>query len=727
MAVGGAWLVARSALAGDVEVARDHATNELTMRSCATTCAMARVPLADLGKAEIAHRTFRFEGRAFEHITLARTGARFESIIAHGASSPVFAGVTGLVGDPGERAGVLLTFIGETSDPTRVDLATLRDDTRVCGEPDPSPLATRTLRGTRFVQTAPAPLSKLRAANALATVHGAPFATASVTILTPTSGSSNEVARAPGGSANLAQGEFVTLHAPKLAIERLRLTFAPAPVERSLWLASRKSVYRLALPKGATEVVAALPAAEMSTCWSLVAAVPVELHGASAHPALFERATTPSDLAALIVASDRDAIEAAEALRVFGTQGAVALDARMNDIPERLLTHVEGALSAMLCEALISPMAKLSVRARGTVATRARHQLERCARPALGEAVKVLSEPSPHALLLGDVLSRTAPKEVCDAMLRWPGATAAALRRKARVLLSRVADRCDAQTIEAELARAEGDRRTDLLAAFRNRTRDLSANLLAGALAALRGDFESGWMAVRALESLASAGDQRALAALEATAKTQADAHLRALACRGLSEGRGSRDVLLGAVRDPAPRVREAALLSLQRVDGEEAIAAAKDPWAFVRQAAAARVGDPKLLGALLGDRVADVRIAAIRAVAAGKRAQFVTSIVSILRNRRETTGVRREAASTLGALCATDALAGLEEVAASAARGVESDRELAVDALRAIAVLDEARALDLSKRWPARAAVSLAAEARDARRTGTCKPHERR
>jgi hypothetical protein len=519
----------------------------------------------------------------------------------------------------------------------------------------------------------------------------------------------------------------LNLSSPKLAIARIRLTFAPAPTERSAWLASRKAVYRLVLPKGASATVASLPTPETSTCWSIVANARLELRSATAQPALFERATTPVALAALVVDADRDAIEATEALRIFGAEGAAAIDARMSEIPEPLLPHVASALSSMSCEALIVPMAKLGARAKGPVATRARYQLERCARAAVGEAVKALSEPTAHGLLLGDVLGRTAPDKACDAIVRWPSIAAPSLRRSARMLLSRVAGRCDPNTVAAELSSATADRRTDLLAAFRHRTADLSASLLTTALAAIEGDFDSRWMAMRALGALAAAGEKRAIAALETAATGQLDPHLRALACRGLSEGRGNRNVLLNAARDRDPRVREAAVLSLQRLDGDTAIAMARDPWAFVRQAAAGRIADSTLVGALLGDGVADVRIAAIRAVAERRALPFVPTVVTILRNRQEPSVVRREAAAALAVLCSPDALDGLTEVAVSAARGVESDRDLGVDAIRAIAVLDAARALDLSKRWPARASIAMAAEARDARRTSACRPQENR
>jgi hypothetical protein len=702
-----------------VRVERSRAANEFTVRSCAATCAVARIDLAGVADAEIAHRTFRFEGRSFEHIIFASAGARFEAIVAHGAATAAFAGPTGLVGDPLERRGVSLSFTGEPAVPTSVDLSTVREGTRVCGEGAPAPMATRTLKGTGFVRVAPSPLSAHRIAKAQSTRPGGQFVPAPVAIWVPVSSTRAAAALSVGGS--LAQGEFVTLRAPKLAIERVHLAFAPAAVERPLWLASHRSVYRLVLPRGATQVVLALPSAEVSTCWSLVAAAPVDLRGAAARPVLFERASTPPELAALIVASDRYAIEAAEALRLFGTQGAVALDARMSDIPEAQLGQVEGALSALSCEALVSPMAKLGARASGETARRARHQLERCARSALDEAVKVLAEPSPHGLLLGDVLRSTAPTEVCRALLHWPGKVAPALRRKARTLLSRVAKDCDRRTVEAALAGASGEPRTDLLAAFRNIAGDISPALLSSALGAIDGDFDSRWMAIAALDSLAVAGDRQAIAALEVAAKSQADAALRALACRGLSEARGNREALLRAARDPDPRVREAALLSLEHVDGEVLRAAISDPWAFVRQAAALHVGDAELLRTLLGDRVVEVRIAALRAAGAGKRTPFVPTIVSMLKDPREPIPVRREAAAALGSLCSPRALDGLAEVAASAANGTESDRELGVDVLRAIAVLDEARALALSRRWPPRAASVLALEARDARRTQAC------
>ncbi len=684
--------------------------------------AVATFETPDLGALpKNTHHTFRFDGRSYEYLAREGTTGKFEAIIAHGGTHAVFTGVTGFVGEPGEREGVFLRLSGEPSEPTSVDLATQREGTRVCGEDDLAATETRTLKGGRFVRSKPVSLSEGRIANAVDTKIGPLFVTSNVTLFAPTSASRRELTRSIADGAKLDSREFVTFQAPKLTVERVRLAFVAARSDRTLYLVSRKTVYRLTVPKGSSELVAALPAAEASTCWSIVADEPTELRGIDAHSPIFDKAQTPGDLAALVARGDADAPSALETLRILGPEGGAALDARMVDIPERLLPNVEGALSGLPCDALVSPMSKLGARAKVPLATRARHHLERCARTALGNMVNLLSEPSPHGLLVGDALVSSSPQAVCAAMLKWAGKGDPQLRRGARALLSRVAARCDADAAKAALFRSTGDAQTDLLGGLRSRERDLSEPLLDRALVALSGDFDSRWMAIRALSALAIDHHEAAIA-LEGVLEIEKDAHLLALACGGLVQGRGSQSALALAATNPHPRVREAAIFALERIDGKLAGGAAADAWAFVREAAAAKIAEPKLLEALLRDPVADVRIAAARAIASGKQMSLAPHIATRLRDRNERIHVRRELAVALGAMCAKSSIEALADVATTAAHGDDADRDLGPDVLRALARIDDARALTLAKQWPPRAAKVLAAEIRYAQRVGTCK-----
>ncbi len=728
MAAFGGLGVPRADGAEGIDVAAADSPDGSSTLSVGAGAAGAHLSVPNLGKiGKTSHRTFHFEGRAYEHLVREGTLGRFEAVLAHGASTAAFSGLTGQVGDPGEREGVFLKFIGDANAPTTVDLASTRDGARVCGEEELAATDTRTLKGGRFVRVSRLPLSPSRIAGAVATRAGDPFVPIDATIFALTSASRPDFGRVAADrvhGASMGVNAFATFHAPKLTLDRVRLSFAPAGNARNVYLVSRSAVYRVTIPQAASEVVVALPAPETSTCWSLVAEAALDLRAADAHAIIFDKAQTPSELAALVVTSEGDAAAAVEALRVLGRDGSAALDGRIGDIPERMLTNVESALSGMPCDALVSPMARLGVRAKGALATRARHHLERCARTALDDMVNLLAEPSPRGLLAADVLAHTAPKEVCTALLKWPGKGEAALRRSARAILTRVADRCDADMAQSAIEHATGDARTDLLFGFRESGNELSKPLLEASRGALLGDFESRWMALGVFNALAIAGNHDGVVALEVAIGKETEPHLLARACSGLASGRGSQTVLLTLARHGHPRVREAAILALSRVEGSVAAAAMSDAWAFVREAAATRLTEPDRLATMLHDHVPDVRIAALRSMAASKRETSVAPVAAVLRDRRELTHVRREAAAALGALCGTtthDAVAALTDVAMGAAHGDDSDRELGVDVIRNLAVLDETSARSLAKQWPPRAALSMANEIRDARRTSIC------
>ncbi|MGH7269550.1 MAG: HEAT repeat domain-containing protein, partial [Polyangiaceae bacterium] len=138
----------------------------------------------------------------------------------------------------------------------------------------------------------------------------------------------------------------------------------------------------------------------------------------------------------------------------------------------------------------------------------------------------------------------------------------------------------------------------------------------------------------------------------------------------------GAQAALLDAARDPEPRVREAALGSLVEAPSEDAVhaaagALANDGWSFVKVRAVgvlanapASQGADDALGAALGDSAARVRGAALVALARRRATSWRSAIRQRLEDADEDADVRAAAASALGAVCDSQSLDRLTELA---------------------------------------------------------------
>jgi HEAT repeat protein len=159
---------------------------------------------------------------------------------------------------------------------------------------------------------------------------------------------------------------------------------------------------------------------------------------------------------------------------------------------------------------------------------------------------------------------------------------------------------------------------------------------------------------------------------------------------------------LVGAARDPEPRVREAALRTLASVQGAGAADAAvaalsTERWPFVKvqaigvlaAAAASRSVDDALAGALR-DPSARVRGAALLALGMRRATSAADAVRERLDDKREDAEVRGAAAQALGGLCDMLAVDRLTEVARTLGTpGTQADdQEVALRALVALAAL---------------------------------------
>jgi hypothetical protein len=279
---------------------------------------------------------------------------------------------------------------------------------------------------------------------------------------------------------------------------------------------------------------------------------------------------------------------------------------------------------------------------------------------------------------------------------------------------ARAARSASPETIGALLA--DGARparaRLELLRALVERLREVAAPAKGALEAVLAGtpDLATRWLAVEPLATLAA--DDAALAArLSSMATGDAEWPVRARAFELGARLPAMRAALERGLADAEPRVREAAL----RASAEARVAAVapsaaglleRDDWTFVREAGAAvlvaappdRALDASLARALSKERSPRVRVALLRALGERHAVSQTGAVLDRLEERDELPDVRIGAASALGAMCATEALAPLTKVARSPAAGMATLDELTL-AEAAVLALGELHPADLKDR----------------------------
>lgn len=241
-------------------------------------------------------------------------------------------------------------------------------------------------------------------------------------------------------------------------------------------------------------------------------------------------------------------------------------------------------------------------------------------------------------------------------------------------------------------------------------------------------EFRDRYLLVAPAADLARSGDVAALAWMQASLAPANDPRLRARVAELGGGIEALRPVLVAAVDDDQVRVREAALLSL--VTGGKGVDAAvssklierleKDPWTFVRRAAATALGnapkdatlDARIAVALVNEEQPSVRVEMLEAL--GKRGAVAQ--VEAVRERAldegEALNVRLKAVEAIGLMCDRGSADALTELAMRGRAPLfETDRKLAIVG---ILTLGKLRPADLKQRLSPLLAKEISAEMRE-------------
>ncbi|MGH7293337.1 MAG: HEAT repeat domain-containing protein, partial [Polyangiaceae bacterium] len=208
-------------------------------------------------------------------------------------------------------------------------------------------------------------------------------------------------------------------------------------------------------------------------------------------------------------------------------------------------------------------------------------------------------------------------------------------------------------------------------------------------------------LALAPLGELARSGDGAAAARLAGFIGSDPDWPVRARAAELGSGIAPAQAALVGAARDPEPRVREAALQALATSPPPAAFLVARevlhdDGWSFVKaQAVGVLAHAPdsptvdEALRVAMNDPAVRVRALALHAVALRHTRALHGAVRERLDDAREDVEVRAAAAAAAGALCDDSSADRLTELARRlAAPSSEEDQQVAFGALLGLAAL---------------------------------------
>jgi HEAT repeat protein len=669
-------------------------------------------------------------------------GLAWEALLAGGRKEPMFAGLTGyLSGDPGERTGRALRIVpnGETS---FVLVGDVREDVRICGQ-DVTLLDQQALYPS--LELRPATAQRLTAEQresaqpvvATDVGQGAAPALARLLVARGSSVPGSRGAELTDGDAatvwteqrpRMGQGEFVVMAAPKdVPIARLQIVVAPpAPgkdgaAPKTFYLVTGAETFEVTLPGDgwlkpgeAYEVV--LPHPVQTSCLSLVlsdaytrglAHPDVSIAELVAYSEFDAPGATLEDVAKKL--SSERGIAAAQVLERAGARALAAAEKAYGGLDARgRALAVDVAASHEQCVEAAPLLVRGLCEASGEAPRKAREKLERCKGAATVLATTMRGDPAARACVaptLAAIAGAEALEPIADALAATGDseqATRATLREAfAEALKSAPPGRLGAIMRDAhrgavsrlEMMRAAGARVTES---------PLEAD---GALAeALGGSppMRVRYLALGPLGELAHAGDPRAAARIAEAIARDPEWPVRARAAElgaGLPE---VQSALVGAARDPEPRVREAALQALSAEPPPAAFDAARavlasDGWSFVKAQAIGVLAkappnvdvDGALRGAL-EDTSTRVRLAALLAAGLRHASGLHDAVRERLDDVTEDAEVRAAAARTLGAVCDASAVDRLT----SLARGVgvpgtsEDEQQICLGALVGLAAL---------------------------------------
>ena len=645
----------------------------------------------------------------------------WEALVVAG-SPPLFTGKTGWTrGEPGERSGTDIRLLRD-GDHDVVVLGEIREDLRICGDDatllEPRGLDPRTLawRG--------ATLQRLSAARRDAAIsieatplHG-PREAALAPLLDATDASSGTAAaltdRDPSTAWSEArpgqgQGEFVLLRTPfDVPIVRFAITVAPtAPrpdgaAPETFYLATAAGTYEVTLPEDAWSHPGeaygiTLPQPLQTGCVALVlseafargkAHPEVSVAELSAYSEFDHPGAVMADVAAALKGGDARAQAAAALLERAGAEGIAAMATEYAGLdPSGRALAINVAASATSCASsgklLVAALADADdvVRAKAT----AKLQEPMCGRealPALIEALKAPAERRSVAPLVALVGREAALGPLAEALGEGTPEDREAVR-SAFAHAGRAAAPEDLSRLMDGMATRSPDASLDVLRALANRLGELKVAADGRVAAVLAGTPSLGtrYLLVDLVARLAAAGDTDGQGHLADLALHDAAREVRARAADLLAAAHDPHGIAANALRDPEPRVREAALRTIRALHQGEPTPVivdllGHDPWTFVRVAAAdalttlpANAPADRALRDALGQVSPRVREHAILALGDRNATAYAGAVRDHLTDEKEDPVVRAAAAHALGLLCdakSTDALAAMAVVGAS-------------------------------------------------------------
>ena len=694
-------------------------------------------------------------GRHIVHIKVASPrGVAWEALLGSqgGAGVLLFAGITGFSsGEEGDRIGQILQIVPREGGISHVLLGNVREDVRICGQEatalSPRALDPQTLafRGASVQRLTPAQRSG--ASRIIASSRSAPAEPALAKLLVSVGASTPEDAAKTLTDGNPTtkwsearpgdgHGEFVVMRAPfEVPIQRLAITVAPpspaadGAAPRTFFLVSDKSTLAVTMPEDAwmhPGVAYEIPLAEplKTACLTLVldeayghdsARPEVTVAELTAYSAFDGPGATLDKVTEVLSGGGARADAAAAVLKRSGDPGLLAVTRGYDklDASGRALA-MDVAASAPSCEASAPLLVRSLVDGDREVVRKGKSKLERCGKTAGKALIDALLAPDQAlrtkvAPLVGSLDTPAAALALQEVM----GQGSSPAREAVRGAFGRAIRTLPKERL-AEIVNAPGplSLRVDLLRAAGARLADVRepAGAAFGELLGPEATMRTRYVLLAPLAQLARAGDAGAATRFATMLAHDPDGPTRARAAE-LAEGISAAEgALTGALEDPEPRVREAALRTLggaRLASATSGIAErlASDPWTFVRGAAAgalaalpASPAADAALGVALKDASPRVRTQAVLGISGHRAIAHTDALRARLEDTREDIEVRMAAARALGTMCVRSATDRLETLARPEASPISDETSVQL-ALAAIDALGHLHPADLDAR----------------------------